>query len=102
MFAAAVIDRKIGSSPMVRLQLPSTSRERLVPLSVEQVRRVAEAVPPRCKAMVLTQAGLGLRIGELLALRVDDVDFLRRTVRIEWQIPPGERTPASYWPPAGR
>jgi integrase len=30
-------------------------------------------------------AGLGLRIGELLALRVQDVDFLRRAVRIEWQ-----------------
>jgi integrase len=102
VFAAAVIDRKIGSSPMVRLQLPSTSRERLVPLSVEQVRRVAEAVPPRCKAMVLTQAGLGLRIGELLALRVDDVDFLRRTVRIEWQIPPGERTRSRPKTPTSR
>ena len=36
--------------------------------------------------MVVAQAGLGLRIGELLALRVEDVDFLRRTVRVEDQI----------------
>ncbi|MGI8798164.1 MAG: tyrosine-type recombinase/integrase [Pseudonocardia sp.] len=36
--------------------------------------------------MVITQAGLGLRIGELLALRQSDVDFLRRTVRVEHQI----------------
>ncbi len=35
--------------------------------------------------MVLTQAVLGLRIAELLGLRVADVDFLRRTVRIEHQ-----------------
>src|SRR5688500_20131512 len=41
--------------------------------------------------MVLTQAGLGLRIGELLALRVQDIDFLRRTVRIEWQITQGSK-----------
>jgi integrase len=41
--------------------------------------------------MVLTQAGLGLRIGELLALRVQDVDFLRRTVRIEWQFTQGSK-----------
>jgi integrase len=42
--------------------------------------------------MVITQAGLGLRIAELLALRVQDVDFLRRTARIEWQLwPDGKR-----------
>jgi integrase len=35
--------------------------------------------------MVTAQAGAGLRIGELLALRVDDIDFLRRTVRVELQ-----------------
>jgi integrase len=27
-------------------------------------------------AMVIAQAGPGLRVGELLALRVEDVDFL--------------------------
>jgi integrase len=36
--------------------------------------------------MVVDQAGLGLRIGELLALRVSDVDFLRRVVRVEHQL----------------
>jgi integrase len=54
-------------------------------LTVDQVRALAHAMPDRCKAMVITQAGLGLRIGELLALRVEDINFLRRTVRIEWQ-----------------
>ena len=34
-------------------------------------------------------AGLGLRVGELLALRVRDVDFLRRVVRVETQLPTG-------------
>ncbi|WP_328420205.1 hypothetical protein OG470_02145 [Micromonospora sp. NBC_00389] len=38
--------------------------------------------------MVIVQAGLGLRLGELLALRVQDVDHLARTVRIEWQFAP--------------
>jgi hypothetical protein len=33
--------------------------------------------------MLITQAGLGLRIAELLALRVQGVDLLRQTVRIE-------------------
>jgi integrase len=76
----------VASSPVTRLSLPRTERERIVPLSVAQVQALAQAMPTRSKAMVITQAGLGLRIAELLALRVEDVDFLRRTVRIEWQL----------------
>jgi integrase len=48
-----------------------------MPLSVEQVAALAEAMPERYRTMVLAQASLGLRIGELLALRVEDVDSLR-------------------------
>jgi integrase len=86
-----VLDRLVGSSPVVRLSLPATHRERVGPLSVLEVLALAEAMPPRNRAMVIVQAGLGLRIGELLSLRVQDVDFMRRTVRIEWQLAPGSK-----------
>src|SRR5205823_2995825 len=86
VFAAAALDRLVTASPFVRITLPRAEQERVVPLTVEQVRALADAVAPQYRAMVLTQAGLGLRIGELLALRVIDVDFLRRTVRVEDQI----------------
>ena len=66
---------------MVGVQLPRHEKERVVPLTVEEVMRAAEAMPARNRAMVITQAGLGLRIGELLALRVEDVDFLRARSR---------------------
>jgi integrase len=36
--------------------------------------------------MIIAQAGLGLRIAELLALRLEDIDFPRRTVRVEYQL----------------
>jgi integrase len=91
VYGAAVLDRLVASSPVVRIQLPRHERERVVPLSVEQVAALAGAMPHRYRAMVLTQSGLGLRIGELLALRVQDVDFLRRTVRIEWQFTQGSK-----------
>lgn len=89
IYASAVLDRLVASSPVVRLQLPAASRARVIPLTVAQVQRLAAAMPERNRAMVITQAGIGLRIGELLALRVQDVDFLRRTARVEWQIAPG-------------
>ena len=50
--------------------------------------------------MVIAQAGLGLRVAELLALRVQDVDFLRRTVRVEWQTKP--RREAAHVPKTPR
>jgi integrase len=89
VYAAAVLDRLVASSPVVRITLPRVERPRVVPLTVDQVRDLAAAMPDRYRAMVITQAGLGLRIGELLALRTDDVDFLRRTVRVEWQFTGG-------------
>ena len=84
-YNAAVLDRLVAGNPFARVTLPRHESERIVPLTVDQVRELAGAMAPRYRALVLTQAGLGLRIGECLALRVDDVDFLRRTVRIEHQ-----------------
>lgn len=86
VYAAAVLDRLVASSPVVRISIPRTDAPRIVPLTIAQVRQLVDAVPARNKAMVLAQAGLGLRLGELLALRAQDVDFLRRTVRVEHQL----------------
>jgi integrase len=86
MLNAAVADCLIASSPAQRLSLPRAQSERIVPLGVDQVRALADAMPPRCRALAVAQSGLGLRIGELLALRMQDVNFLHRSVRIEHQL----------------
>jgi integrase len=92
IYNSAALDRLVGVSPVVRVQLPRDDRERVVPLTVAQVQALGDAMRPRSQAMVITQAGLGLRLGELLALRVEDVDFLRRTARVECQIAPRSKT----------
>jgi len=74
------------------VKLPTFNQPRVVPLTVEQVRQLADVMPLRNHAMVITQAGLGLRIGELLALRASDVNFLGRTATVATQIAPGEKT----------
>src|SRR6266516_3195715 len=69
-----------------RISLPRMDKRDLVPLTVTQVSAWADRAAPRVRGMILTQAGLGLRISELRALRVADVDFLRREVRIIEQL----------------
>ena len=102
IYTSAVLDRLVASSPVVRIALPRHEQARVIPLTVAQVQALADAMPARNRAMVLTQAGLGLRIGELLALRVEDVDFLRRTVRVEWQIAPRSKTRSEPKTPRSR
>jgi integrase len=88
IFNAAVQDRLLARNPVTRLSLPRSEKQRIIPLSVVEVQDLANAMPERCRAMVITQAGLGLGVAELLGLRVQDVDFLRRTVRVEFQTTP--------------
>ena len=66
--------------------MPPKPRKKIVPLTVDQVRDLAVAMPPRYRAMIIVQAGLGLRIGEVLGLQKRDIDFLHRTVSISRQV----------------
>jgi len=100
LFAAAMQEepplRATNPVPSLsRLPVVKAETERYVPLTVDQVRALAAEAWPRHAAMVLTQAGLGLRLGELLALRVQDVDFLHRKVQVadQLQMPTLERVP---------
>jgi integrase len=86
VFNAAVKDGVIASNPAQHVNLPKRENEDFVPLTVQQVRALADAMPDRFQALVVAQAGLGLRVSELLALRTQDVNFLKREVRIDAQL----------------
>jgi len=87
IMAAAVEDGIIARSPCTsKITLPERRDEEIVPLTLAQVRRLADAMPDRYRAAVYLQAACGLRISELLAIQVGDIDFLRRTVRVERQL----------------
>jgi len=85
-YCSAVADGLVAASPVASVKLPRHERPRLVPLTVEQVHCLSAAMRDRQRALPVPQAGLGLRLGELLALRLSDVDFLRRTVTVTWQL----------------
>lgn len=95
VFQAAVDDGVIRRSPVPRkVALPTEEgEERLLPYDVDEVRAIAAELPPRLRALPYVQAGIGVRVGEALALRsAVEVDFLGRVVRVREQLHPTRRT----------
>ncbi|MEX0863503.1 MAG: tyrosine-type recombinase/integrase [Acidimicrobiia bacterium] len=81
--AAAVENGLIPLSPCRKVELPQIETPEMRFLEPEEVKLLAEAIDERYRVMVLTAAYSGLRFGELCALRVDRLDALRRTIRVE-------------------
>lgn len=79
---SAVDHGRIAHNPAARIRLPRKQPREPRFLSASEVARLADATPDRYRALVLVLAYGGLRIGEAAALRVGDVDLLRRRVNI--------------------
>jgi integrase len=102
MLRAAVLDGLIERSPLVGVKGSSGSRV-LDPdelLTLEQVEAWGRALPVVACEMPVVAAMTGLRQGELLGLRLPQIDFLRRQVRVVEQLvsPPGAGVP-TWGPP---
>jgi integrase/recombinase XerD len=67
-----------------RLTVVQQPRKLPMVLSVEEVARLLEAAPgPKYKAALGTAYGAGLRVSEVVALKVSDIDSTRMLIRIE-------------------
>lgn len=86
---AALADGLVASNAAKSVKAPSAPRRRDVHLTDDDVTAVLVAIPQHYRTLVITLVGLGLRISEACGLRVEDVDFLRRTIRIRQQRRPG-------------
>jgi integrase len=80
VFADAVKGRRLVSNPAVGVDnLPRRVQRRHVYLTASDVHHLA-AKCGRHRVLVLVLAFCGLRWGEAIALRVSDIDFLRRRI----------------------
>jgi len=86
VFAAAVADGLIRSNPCHGTKLAKAPPRQIVPLEVSHIRAIADAAPDRYRAAIITGAGTGLRLGELLGLDLERVDFLRRRITVDRQL----------------
>lgn len=87
MFTMAVRDRLIPANPCDKgIRLPPIERGMRVIPSADQVHGLAGLLPTRLAATVYLAAGCGLRLGEILGLEVDDIDFDTREVHVRRQL----------------
>jgi integrase len=75
----------VGFNPLSLVEVKgATSRENEpIILTPAQVTKLIEELSPPHDLMVLVTASLGLRISETLALRWEDFDFEKKTVRVQ-------------------
>ncbi|MFC6017585.1 tyrosine-type recombinase/integrase [Plantactinospora solaniradicis] len=90
VFADAYRNRVIPFDPCGRraIKLPELPIEQITPLTLDQVESLADAVPPRYRALVEGVAGAGPRQGESFGIEVEHIDFTERVVQIRQQLQP--------------
>ncbi|MGC7247376.1 site-specific integrase, partial [Mycobacteroides abscessus subsp. massiliense] len=75
----AVRDRRLAVNAARGVKLPARSRRKNVYLSADQLAQLARE-SGRYQSLVLLLGIAGLRWGEAAALRVGDIDFLKRRI----------------------
>ncbi len=106
LVTAAVEDRLIPHNPVAKIPLPKIEPQEMRFLTSDEVWRLADAIDPRYRAFVLVAGFGGLRLGELLGLRWENVyleaqriQVLETLVDVEAQIEFGPpKTKASLRP----
>jgi len=82
----AVIDGRLGRNAARGIRLPPEQSRPMRVLDPAEVSRLASAIDPFYRSLVLAAAYLGLRWGELTGLSVDHVDIDGCSVRVERQL----------------
>jgi integrase len=83
IFRRAVEDGDLAVNPCAHLRLPAVRGRRERIASPEEARRLLGALPERDRPVWATALYAGLRRGELMALRWDEVDLAVGVIRVE-------------------
>jgi integrase len=83
VFNAAIEADVIARSPYRGVKLPPSRRKKAIRfLDADELHRLADATRPEYRPMVYLAGVLGLRLSEVVALRVARLDLMRRTLQV--------------------
>lgn len=83
IFRRAIEDGDLALNPTSHLRLPAVRGRRERIASPEEAQRLLAALPDRDRAVWATALYAGLRRGELMALRWENVDLAKGVIRVE-------------------
>ena len=86
VFNAAIEAELIAKSPVRRIRLQRARTRHRPTLTPDELLRLAGAIQPRYRALVVVAGVLGLRWSEAIGLRVADINFFGRTVTVNQTI----------------
>ncbi|MBA2726027.1 MAG: site-specific integrase [Actinobacteria bacterium] len=86
ILAAAVADGRIARNPCAGVKLPPENARPMRFLEPVEVVRVAEAAGSHYRPLILTAGFVGLRFGELAGLKIEKVNLLARSIRVDEQL----------------
>jgi integrase len=97
IFRRALARGEVAVNPTTAIELPAVRGKRDRIASPDEAAQLLAAVPERDRPLWATAMYAGLRRGELMALRWDDVDFELGVIRVErsWDVKAGVVAPKS-------
>lgn len=101
LFNVAVDDELIDSNPAQRIKMPAAPEGRNRYLTLDELKKVLEACPEWLRPIVGLAVALGTRRGELLAVRLQDIDLKQGTVQLR-KTKNGKMRPAFINEPAAQ
>ena len=99
----------IEDNPFTRTKIPKAPKKVITPFAEDQIQGLLQAIDTsstaglRAYAIVLMFLDTGMRLGELIGLKKDDVDLRNKTLKVfgkgakERRLPIGKRLLATLW-----
>jgi len=76
----AVEERILPSNPLARTRLPRARRIKRPIISIQEEEQLLSIAVPHLKRIIIAAADTGMRRGEILSQRWDDIDFFRKVL----------------------
>lgn len=96
-------------NPFARIKIPKAPTKVIIPFTEDQIQSLLQALDTsdisglRAYAIILTFLDTGMRLGELIGLKKDDVDLRNKMLKVfgkgakERRLPMGKRLLAALW-----
>ena len=88
-FEDAIRDEIIDKNPVSKVKLPKIEKVEVTPFTIDEMKRIIEGAEDDLKAFCALGFFTGMRSGEIIGLRWEDIDFKRKEISIKQAIKMG-------------